>query len=86
MEKELQALKIDQTWDYVYLPLGKQPIKSKWVDKIKYKIDDTMEWYKARLVAKGYSQVECKDFNESFALVAKLTTVQYLAALAATKG
>ena len=39
--------------------------------------------YKARLVAKGYSQVAGVDFNESFASVAKFSTIRCILALGA---
>ena len=39
--------------------------------------------YKERLVVKGYSQVEGVDFNESFASVAKLSTIRCILALGA---
>lgn len=38
--------------------------------------------YKTRLVAKGYTQGKCLDFQETYSLVAKLTTVHCLLALA----
>jgi hypothetical protein len=37
---------------------------------------------KVRLVAKGYSQVECLDFDETFAPVARLESIQILLAYA----
>ena len=37
---------------------------------------------KARLVAQGYSQVEGVDFNEIFALVARMESIRTLLALA----
>jgi hypothetical protein len=37
---------------------------------------------KARLVAKGYSQVECLDFDETFAPVARLESIRILLAYA----
>ena len=36
---------------------------------------------KARLVAQGYSQVEVVDFDESFALVARMESIRVLLAL-----
>ena len=39
--------------------------------------------YKARLVAKGYSELKGVDFNETFAPVAKFTTIQCLLAMGA---
>ena len=37
--------------------------------------------HKARLVARGFSQVQGVDFNETFALVAKFTTIRCVVAL-----
>ncbi|XP_019435943.1 PREDICTED: uncharacterized protein LOC109342409 [Lupinus angustifolius] len=56
MTNELTALESNNTWSIVDLPDDKVPIGSKWVYKIKYKSDGSIERYKARLVAKGYDQ------------------------------
>lgn len=58
MELEIEALDQNNTWTMVDLPTGKIPIRRKWVYKIKYKADATVEMFKVRLVAKGFTQQE----------------------------
>jgi Reverse transcriptase (RNA-dependent DNA polymerase) len=41
-----------------------------------------VEWYKARLVAKGYNQTYDIDYDETFAPVAKMSTVRTLISMA----
>jgi hypothetical protein len=53
------------------------------VYKVKHKADGTTERYKARLAEKGYNHIKGIDFFETFSLVAKITTVITLIALAA---
>ena len=50
---------------------------------IKYKLDGIVERYKTYLVAKGFTQTYGTDYQEIFALVAKLSTIQVLLSLVA---
>ncbi|GKB72637.1 retrovirus-related pol polyprotein from transposon TNT 1-94, partial [Tanacetum coccineum] len=85
MEKELNALEQNRTWELTELPIGHKPITSKWVYKIKYKANGTLDKYKARLVVRGYNQKEGQDYKHTFSPVAKLETVRVIIALATAK-
>eukprot|EP00253_Pinus_taeda_P014834 PITA_14834 len=83
MDAEFQSLQKNHTWILSDLSEGKKPISCKWLYKVKYKADGTLDKYKARLVARGFSQKEGIDYEETFAPTAKMSTIRLVLALAA---
>ncbi|KAF2293183.1 hypothetical protein GH714_038775 [Hevea brasiliensis] len=74
--QELEALEHNQTGQLTALPMGKKPIASNWVYRVKYKQEGSVDRFKARLVTKGYNQVVGIDYVESSSPVAKVVTVE----------
>jgi hypothetical protein len=84
MSEELAALDRTGTWEIVPLPSCAVPITCKWVFKIKFRSDGSIERYKAHLVARSFQQTQGRDYDETIALVAHMTIVRTLIAVAAT--
>ncbi|RDX73148.1 hypothetical protein CR513_47280, partial [Mucuna pruriens] len=85
-EEVVGDLEKNNTWELVDCLHGKYIVGVKWVYKTKLNPDGTMQKNKARLVAKGYSQQPRIDYNEKFAVVARLDTIRALIALTTQKG
>ena len=85
MQEELDALEKNHTWDIVPSPVGVKPIGCKWIFSLKLKSNGTLDRYKAHLVALGNRQEYGIDYDETFASVAKMTTVRTILAITASQ-
>jgi hypothetical protein len=86
MMEEYQSITKNDAWDIVLRPEGKFVVTSKWIYKIKHAADGSIEKYKARFVARGFSHKEGVDYEETFAPVARYTSIMALISLALVMG
>jgi hypothetical protein len=83
MTEEYQSIIKNDVWEIVPRPKGKDVVSSKWLFKIKHVVDGSIEKYKARFVTCGFSQKEGIDYEETFAHVARYTSIRTIIALVA---
>ncbi|KAI3664951.1 hypothetical protein L6452_43565 [Arctium lappa] len=82
MQEELNQFDALKVWRLVPRPKGKSIIGTKWIFKNKKDKDGIVVRNKARLVAKGYRQEEGIDYDETFALIARLEAIRIFLAFA----
>ncbi|GJV42918.1 retrovirus-related pol polyprotein from transposon TNT 1-94 [Tanacetum coccineum] len=75
MQEELHEFERLEVWELVPRPDKVMVITLKWIYKVKLDEMGGILKNKARLVARGYRQEEGIDFEESFALVARLDAI-----------
>ena len=81
IERESKSLQKNNTWEIVPKPENITLLGTKWV--FKTKSTDTGETkYKARLVVQGFAQNKGIDYDETFAPVARYSSIRYLLAFA----
>ena len=86
MKVEYETLMKNKTLDLVSFSNEKNVIDNKWIYKVKFNSIEDIEKYKARLVAKDFAQKYDVDYEETFALVAKMPTVRIILALFGAQG
>jgi hypothetical protein len=82
MTKEYQSIIKNDVWEIVLRLKNKDVVSSKWLYKIKHAADGSIEKHKARFVARGFSLKEGIDYEETFAPVARYTSIRTIIALA----
>lgn len=78
MVEEFTALQQHGTWSLVPFSPDMNIVGCKSVYKTKFNADGTIFRHKARLVANGFHQQAGLDYEETFSLVVKQTTVLFL--------
>nr|GFA58902.1 retrovirus-related Pol polyprotein from transposon TNT 1-94 [Tanacetum cinerariifolium] len=85
MQEELFQFKRLDVWVLVPAPDNISPLTLKWLFKNKHDEEQTVIRNKSRLVVRGYRQEEGIDFEESFALVARMEAIRIFLAYVAHK-
>nr|GEV06301.1 ribonuclease H-like domain, reverse transcriptase, RNA-dependent DNA polymerase [Tanacetum cinerariifolium] len=86
MQEELLQFSLQKVWRLVNLPYGKNAIGTKWVYRFKKDERGIVVMNKARLVAQGHRQEEGIDYDEVFALVARIEAIRIFLAFASFIG
>ncbi|GJR10065.1 retrovirus-related pol polyprotein from transposon TNT 1-94 [Tanacetum coccineum] len=82
MQEELNQFIINDVWELVPQPKNMTIIGTKWVYRNKLDENGVVSQNKARLVAQGYNQQEGINYDETYALVARLESIGILLAYA----
>jgi len=76
MRDEIQAQHSNNTWFLVPFHSLMNVVGSRWVYRIKHRMDDNIERYKACLVARGFTWQEDINYSKTFSPVVKPATVK----------
>eukprot|EP01018_Ginkgo_biloba_P024033 Gb_18988 [translate_table: standard] len=86
MVEEYNSIMKNDVWEVVLRPEGKSVVTSRWLYKIKHAANGSIEKFKARFVSRGFSQIEGVDYEDTFAPVARYTSIRAVIAIAAEMG
>ena len=64
MVEEYSSIIVNDVLEVVPRPQDRSVVGSRWIYKVKYVANDSVEKYKARFVAKGYAQKEGIDYKK----------------------
>ena len=85
MQKEIASQAEKNTWELTDLPTGKKAIDCKWIFRVKYNTDGSLDKRKARIVARGFSQRPGIDYAQTFSPVIRYESIRILLSIAANE-
>ena len=86
MVEEYDSIVRNSAWEIVPRPEGKSVVGSRWIYKVKQAANGSLEKYKERFVSRGFSQIEGIEYEETFAPVARYSSIRTILALSAQMG
>jgi hypothetical protein len=86
MVEEYDSIVKKSAWEIVPIPIDKSMVGLRWIYKVKQVVDGSVEKYKATFVARGFSQIRGIDYDESFAPVARYSSIRSILALSTQMG
>jgi hypothetical protein len=86
MVEEYDSIVKNSAWEIVPRLVDKSVVGSRWIYKVKQAADGSVEKYKARFVARGFSQIKGMNYDETFAPIARYSSIRYIFAISAQMG
>ncbi|GKB71168.1 zinc finger, CCHC-type containing protein [Tanacetum coccineum] len=78
INEEMDSILANNTWVLANLPPCCKPLHCKWIYQRKLKVDGTIEKFKARLVIQGFRKKSRIYYFDTYALVARISTIRLL--------
>ena len=85
MQEELDQFERNQVWHLVSRSHDRPTTGTKWIFRNTLDESDNVVRNKARLVAHGYTQIECINFEKTFAPIARPEAIRITLAFASYK-
>jgi hypothetical protein len=86
MLEEYRSIIKNNVWDIMPRPKDKSVVSSKWIYKIKHAVDGSVEKFKERFASRGFTQKEGINYEETFAPIARCTSIQAIISLVSILG
>ena len=86
MVEEYDSIVRNNDWEVVPRQENNSVVGSRWIYKVKQVADGSIKKHKVRFVAKGFSQMEGIDYKETFAPIARYSSIISIISLVAQMG